>query len=209
MALTMDQMAIANAVEKSILEKGQTAGGPLILTVERPEPKVLDPFRPLLQFLAGLLAFCLTLIVALFAALNPDKGYAINALISWVLIGISITAVAGTIAIGLLQWAKSCKASLKPDQDLAKNGRDAAIITVVFGGLTVLACVVGALVVAERQCIGKPTDGVNDTELTDLLKVQQENYARGYAEARARDCFAEGDLASSIAWTKIARKLPE
>src|SRR5882672_5922475 len=105
MALTDDEKReISTAVATGVVSKLKETGSALIVGVERAAPaeaKKLDPYRPALHFLTGLLAFCLTLIVALFAALDPDKGHAVNALVSWVLSGIAATAAVGTVAIGL------------------------------------------------------------------------------------------------------------
>jgi hypothetical protein len=194
-------------VEDGVVKTLKETGAALILPVERAAPaeaKKLDPYRPALQFLAGLLAFCLALIVALFAALGADKGHAINALVSWVLAGISITAVAGTMASGLLQWAKSSS----PD----KMGRGSiagvilAVVTVLCGAATVYVCADGALKIARQQCIAKPAEGLGNDALITLLKTQQGIVPRAYADARSRDCFAAGDLGSSAAWAEIAKK---
>ena len=213
MALTEEEKrAVVATVETEVVKKLAATGSPVVVAVERTapppaEPKKLDPYRPALHFLTGLLAFCLTLIVALFAALDADKGPAVNALVSWVLMGIAATAAVGTIAIGLLQWAKS----RSPDtfNDLGKFGAGVAIVAVLCGVGTVLLCVRGALIVAEQNCIEKPVEGIGETVLTQLLVKNQGARARSYAEARAHDCFAAGDLASSAAWSKIAAALPQ
>ncbi|MGH7050497.1 MAG: hypothetical protein ACREE5_07615, partial [Acetobacteraceae bacterium] len=60
-----------------------------------------DPFRPLLQFLGGLIAFCLGIVVGVFAAL-PKEGQKLlpisEATLGGVLTFISISALVATLA---------------------------------------------------------------------------------------------------------------
>jgi hypothetical protein len=202
-----EKAAIVSEVEAAIVAKARANGAPLVLSVERFEEKKLDSYRPVLQFLAGLLAFCLTLIVALIAGLDPDNDYAINSLLSLVLIGISITAALATIAIGLLQWAKSRRAGdATKGRVLTWLGGFGGVLAVVLGVVTVAACVYGASGILQRHCVGVPGDMAIDA-FSALVKTERPHDAQEYAQARAHDCFDDGDLASSAAWAIIAATL--
>lgn len=208
-----EQSKIAAAVATAVVRDLKATASNVVVAVERtapaaPEPKKLDPYRPALQFLTGLLAFCLALIVALFAALGADKGHAINALVSQVLMAMAITAVVGTVAIGLMQLAKT----LSPDKLNWLGGFSAvvALVAVVCGGRAVVQLITGATTIAERYCVAKPAEGISETALNQFWKGQSaetRDYARAYASARASDCLAAGDLASSAAWARISGTL--
>jgi hypothetical protein len=202
-----EKVAIVGEIEAAVVAKARASGAPLVLSVERFEEKKLDPYRPVLQFLAGLLAFCLTLIVALIAALNPDNDHATNALISLVLIGIAVTAALATIAIGLLQWARSRKAAGEnKGKALTWLGGIGAGLAVQLGIVTVGACVYGASTILQRQCVGVPEDMTIDA-FGALVQTERPDDAQEYAQARSHDCFEDGDLASSAAWAIIAATL--
>lgn len=209
-----DRDAIIQSVEAGIIKKLHEPDGPLIVAVDvtaaklAKEPK-RDPYRSILQFLTGLLAFCLTLLVALFAAIGSDKAsHAVTTLVSWVLMGMAVTAVIGTVAIFLVQLSKA----FFPDKFgwPAWFGVAASVGAVIVGGVTVLYCVRGGMVVVEQHCVAKPMDGIGEPALFDFFNKQKEdwrNYTHAVAMARMRDCIATGDLASGAAWARIAGAL--
>ncbi|MGH7189349.1 MAG: hypothetical protein ACREF0_09260, partial [Acetobacteraceae bacterium] len=81
------------------LEPADLAGIRQLLTEQRQQRH--DPFRPLLQFLGGLIAFCLGIVVGVFAAL-PKEGQKLlpisEATLGGVLTFISISALVATLA---------------------------------------------------------------------------------------------------------------
>lgn len=95
-------------------------------------------YNPPLLFLAGLLTFCLGVIAAIFSAIDK-VGAAHGPLLGPVLAWAAITALVGTIAVGVLQYARSQTGTTnKPSKELLCA---AIFIPVVFGiGLTV-ACI--------------------------------------------------------------------
>lgn len=216
MALSADeQTAIVKAVEDGVIRKLTESSAPLVVAVklaaadQADDKAKRDPYRPLLHFVTGLLAFCLALLVALFAALGADKGPLINSLVSWVLMGMAATAAIGTVAIGVLQLAKT----LSPDtfSGLGIFGALVAGLAVLCGGYTVWLCIDEAKIVAGRYCIAKPAEGMSDPVLTQFLKAQKEpwqTFVPAFAQARAHDCLILGDLAASAAWAKIATTIP-
>ena len=95
-------------------------------------------YNPLLLFLAGLLTFCLGVIVAVFSALDK-VGTAHGPLLGPVLVWAAITALVGTCAAGALQYARSQTGTTGvPSKNLLCG---AVFVPVLFGvGLTV-ACI--------------------------------------------------------------------
>lgn len=94
-------------------------------------------YNPPLLFLAGLLTFCLGVIVGVFSAIDKaatGHGPLLGPVLAWA----AITALVGTIAIGVLQYARSQTGTTRAP---SKNLLCAAVfIPVLFGiGLTV-AC---------------------------------------------------------------------
>ena len=94
-------------------------------------------YNPPLLFLAGLLTFCLGVIVGVFSVIDKAAtGH--GPLLGPVLVWAAITALVGTIAVGSLQYARSQTGTTRAP---SKNLLCAAVfIPVLFGiGLTV-AC---------------------------------------------------------------------
>lgn len=192
--------SLVAVVRTEIVNELKTAGKLVVLPIAS-APKENDPYRPLLQFITGLLAFCLALIGALFTALGTDKGYLVNTLVGGVLAGMIVTAGCGTIAALALQLARS--KGLKSFEGIGVFGVWGAGIAVLFGIATVVYAADHILKMPDVPCV-KVAQGVDEQTLKDLLAKNQNMQASAYAAARAKDCFAAGDLASSAAWSKAA-----
>lgn len=200
--LTDEQKAIAAVVQAGVVRELKESGNLVILPPlppAAPVPKDHDPYRPMLQFIAGLLAFSLTLIVGLFAALGIDKGHTANTVVVWVLIGMIAAASFGTIAALLLQGGKS----RSPDKfgRLGQAGVVAAVVAVVLGVAAAGYGVCRLWQMSDVACI-KVAEGIGEQALRDLLAKNGKDAK--YAEGNMKHCFATGDLVSSVAWAKVA-----
>jgi hypothetical protein len=196
-----EKASIVAIVRTEVVNELKAAGKLVILPPPASAPKENDPYRPLLQFITGLLAFCLALIGALFTALGTDKGYAVNTLVGGVLAGMIVTAGCGTVAALALQLAKS--KGLKSFDGIGAIGVWGTGIAVLFGVATVVYAADHIRTMPAVPCV-TVAQGVDERTLRDLLAKNQKMQASAYAEARAKDCFAAGDLFSSAAWSKAA-----
>lgn len=114
-----------------------------ILTEQRQQRH--DPFRPLLQFLVGLLTFCLGILVGVFAAL-PKEGQKLLPIseetLGGVLTAISISALAATVAAFGTGVARMVRAESDCVKGLLWFFGFAAV---AFGAVAVAYCVRGGL----------------------------------------------------------------
>ncbi|MGH7077919.1 MAG: hypothetical protein ACREFU_07440 [Acetobacteraceae bacterium] len=104
-----------------------------------------DPFRPLLQFLVGLITFCLGILVGVFAAL-PKEGQKLipisEAMLGGVLTFISISALAATRAAYRTAIARMARAESGFVKGLLWF---IGFVAVAFGAVAVAYCVRGGL----------------------------------------------------------------
>jgi hypothetical protein len=106
--------AIAENVQKAFHEKLQTTlpdvvKGAILGAQLAAEQKGHDPYRTTIQFLAGLIAFCLAVIVGIFSAFpDPpvDATDVVYRMLGGVLAWISITALVATISALITQILK-------------------------------------------------------------------------------------------------------
>jgi membrane-associated protease RseP (regulator of RpoE activity) len=106
--------AITDSVQKAIQEKLQTAlpdvvKGAVLGAQQATDQKAHDPYRTTIHFLAGLIAFCLAVIVGIFNAFpDPpiDTGSVVYRMFGGVLACISITALVATVSALIAQLRK-------------------------------------------------------------------------------------------------------
>lgn len=145
--------AIADSVQKTVQEKFEAAipdvvKGAVLGTQEAAERKAHDPYRTTLHFLAGLVAFCLAVIVGIVNAL-PDPPVATypmsHRLLGGVLAWIALTALIATVCAIGAQYRKHCYRALQkndPPPKVPTGWPLALMLLPVFpGAMAVVYCV--------------------------------------------------------------------
>lgn len=145
--------AIADSVQKTVQEKFEAAipdvvKGAVLGTQRAAERKSHDPYRTTLHFLAGLVAFCLAVIVGIVNAL-PDPPVATypmtHRLLGGVLAWIALTALVATVCAIGAQYRKHRYLALQNDDPPPKvpAGWPLALmlLPVLPGAMAVVYCV--------------------------------------------------------------------
>jgi len=165
--------AITDSVQKAIQEKLKTAlpdvvKGAVLGAQQATDQKAHDPYRTTIHFLAGLIAFCLAVIVGIFNAFpDPpiDTGSVVYRMFGGVLAWISITALVATVSALIAQIRKY---RYRVKQKRGDNPADpwklelALLmgIPTLFGAIAVAYCVRGGAAILN-----------GDAELISMLKA--------------------------------------
>ena len=110
--------AIAGSMQNAIQEKLQSAlldvvKGAIVGAQQAADQKKHDPYRTTIHFLAGLIAFCLAVIVGTFSAFpDPpvDTRDVVYRMLDGVLAWISITALVATVSVAIAQISNTSTA---------------------------------------------------------------------------------------------------
>ena len=157
--------AIAKSVQSAIQEKLQTAlpdvvKGAILGAQQAADQKKHDPYRTTILFLAGLIAFCLAVIVGIFSAFpDPpvDTRDVVYRMLGGVLAWISITALVATVSAAIAQILKYEHRKKSLTTDPAWMGLALLMgVPTLFGAMAVAYCVRGgaAILHGDAELIG-------------------------------------------------------
>jgi hypothetical protein len=165
--------AITDSVQKAIQEKLQTAlpdvvKGAVLGAQQATDQKAHDPYRTTIHFLAGLIAFCLAVIVGIFNAFpDPptDTGSMVYRMFGGVLAWISITALVATVSALIAQLRKYLygvkqKRGESPTDPWKLELALLMGVPTLFGAIAVAYCVRGGAAILN-----------GDAELIGMLKA--------------------------------------
>jgi len=165
--------AITDSVQKAIQEKLQTAlpdvvKGAVLGAQQATDQKAHDPYRTTIHFLAGLIAFCLAVIVGIFNAFpDPptDTGSMVYRMFGGVLAWISITALVATVSALIAQLRKYLYGVKQKRGDNPADPWKLELallmgVPTLFGAIAVAYCVRGGAAILN-----------GDAELIGMLKA--------------------------------------